>query len=454
MSPFNLFCLLAIGPWFSSAYQQTFLISSTRTRHKQQRAPWTLSNSRGEGDDLSWLQMPPPNPSKKQLTTPPSRVDSLEGKDPNDLGDVHIPSTGVSITDELEEAQMDKFISEFVPIKGMPGVAQIVTAATSWSFDPVRYLVALTPPPPPKSLKGDRDNNSMEETSPKPMDKIPYVMVDIPPYSPQLVENMKKFMGPNGHLSAILVTSRDAIHYDEAPSVFTTRKSDLDEWAEAFPRVKIVVYRLDVPRDCREAVTQRLDGYGPWALEESNTTFVETGRPLTYMEWDEETATGIMENGEALPDDEDQMPDHELYSPEAIRQREEGKRVLASYTPGHTFGSVSYVFPEMQVCVSGFTIPVEDNRDEENEGMEGAGPALDCRGYISTNKGGLARQMESARNIINTYGDRFNVVLPARGDPLYLDGDIEERKGVLHEIVDQYDKIGKLYEELGITSSD
>jgi len=172
------------------------------------------------------------------------------------------------------------------------------------------------------------------------------------------------------------------------------------------------------------------------------------------MEWDEETATGIMENGEALPDDEDQMPDHELYSPEAIRQREEGKRVLASYTPGHTFGSVSYVFPEMQVCVSGFTIPVEDNRDEENEGMEGAGPALDCRGYISTNKGGLARQMESARNIINTYGDRFNVVLPARGDPLYLDGDIEERKGVLHEIVDQYDKIGKLYEELGITSSD
>ena len=38
-------------------------------------------------------------------------------------------------------------------------------------------------------------------------------------------------------------------------------------WANAFPNLEVVAYRLDIPRDCRECVTQILDGYGPFALD-------------------------------------------------------------------------------------------------------------------------------------------------------------------------------------------
>jgi hypothetical protein len=93
---------------------------------------------------------------------------------------------------------------------------------------------------------------------------------------------------------------------------------------------------------------------------------------------------------------------------------------------------------------------VEDTRIEENMGIGGAGPALDCRGYISTNKGGIGRQIESAVSLVQSYADRFKVVLPARGDPLFLDGDHEERKRDLLEILDQYKMIGDIYERLGI----
>jgi hypothetical protein len=96
---------------------------------------------------------------------------------------------------------------------------------------------------------------------------------------------------------------------------------------------------------------------------------------------------------------------------------------------------------------------VEDSRAEENPGIEGAGPALDCRGYITTSRAGISRQMQSARSLINTYSDRFEVVLPSRGDPLYTDDDAQERKKELLDIVNEYDRIGKIYEELGIMDS-
>ena len=97
--------------------------------------------------------------------------------------------------------------------------------------------------------------------------------------------------------------------------------------------------------------------------------------------------------------------------------------------------------------MSGYTIPIEDNRDQDN-----AGPALDFRGYITTSKAGMKKQMESARHLIETYSDRFNVILPSRADPLFLDGSVQDRRRILLQIVEQYEKIGNVYEQLGIVS--
>ena len=378
--------------------------------------------------------------------------------DKDDLGDVPIPTTGVSVADEMESAQKDRFITDFIPIKrGIDKnarVAQVITRTTfgSLSFEPIRYLVGVPP---------STSSSSMA-----------YFFVDIPPYTKELEDQIRSYMGPDGKLVAILVTHRDGIHYDEAPSVYTMRRADLQRWSEAFPNVEFVAYRLDIPRDCRESITQVLDGYGPFALElqemttessnqESvhatiNATFVETGRPLTYERWDHDVTQDIMTRGKAPPDDDDMAPpeDADEYSPEAIRSREEGKDVLAVYTPGHTFGSLSYVFPKIGLCFSGLTIPVEDNRAEENPGMSSTGPILDCRGYITTSKAGITRQMESARMLINDYHDRFRIVLPSRGDPLWLGGKAKQRRKALLDVVDDYDKIGKIYEQLGITSYD
>ena len=75
-------------------------------------------------------------------------------------------------------------------------------------------------------------------------------------------------------------------------------------------------------------------------------------------------------------------------------------------------------------------------------------------GDITTSRAGVARQMESAWNLINTYVDRFDVILPSHGDPFFMDGGIDEQKNDLLDIIDQYDKIGQIYERLGITSYD
>ena len=292
-------------------------------------------------------------------------------------------------------------------------------------------------------------------------------MVDVPPYSETLAQQMKRMMGPNAALKAILVTCRDNIHYDDTPGVFTIRRSDLLKWEKAFPEAAIVAYRMDIPRDCRESITQRLDGYGPWAMQDGlvgkNETFIETGLPMTYNEWDPDIALEILEGRRKPPGDDNSLIEEEddqdvidlnsdgHYGPQSIREKENGKRILAIYTPGRTYGSVSYVFPELGLCASGYTLPLEDTR-RESWGVDNyAGPALDCRGFVTTNKAGIARQMESGRKLANDYSDRFHVVLPSMSDPFYLEEDVEDRRKTLLKIMDQYEKLGSIYEQLGIT---
>ena len=138
---------------------------------------------------------------------------------------------------------------------------------------------------------------------------------------------------------------------------------------------------------------------------------------------------------------------------DSLRKNEEGKRILAVYTPGRTYGSMSYIFPELGLCASGFTLPLEDAREENWGVSDSAGPALDCRGYVTTSKAGITKQMESARKLANDYIDRFRIVLSCRGDPFYLQEGVNERRKTLLDIVDQYEKLGTIYEQLGITGS-
>ena len=64
-----------------------------------------------------------------------------------------------------------------------------------------------------------KDESSSEEDAANPrkpqLEPRTFVMVDIPPFSTSLVAKMKDFMGEGSKLAAMLVTSRDAIHYDE-----------------------------------------------------------------------------------------------------------------------------------------------------------------------------------------------------------------------------------------------
>ena len=441
-----------------SKYRPSLLYSTTESNNNNngndwlsQISPETVA-SKDNDDKLA------PSPSFEQLQL--QQADDI----PQDLGNVQIPSTGVSVTEQLEKANQDKFESTLVPIKGLPSVAQIVTTANDGYTEPVRYLASLSPLPKAErnddnSESNDASEDSAENCGEETAENSPphsFVLVDIPPFDEKLLAQMRKFI-KDGKLVALIITSRDAIHYDEAPAVYTTRRSDLVSWTLAFPDAQVIGYRLDIPRDCRELITQRLDGYGPWALEEAsgkNVTFVETGRPLTYEEWDQDVAKQVMEEGMTPPDDDSECNDDEdLYTPEAIKSREDGKRLLAIYTPGHTFGSVTYIFPEVQACFSGYTIPIEDDRYDESLGAGGAGPALDFRGYITTSRAGMSRMMESARHVVDTYSDRFSTVFPSRGDPLFVDGSDEDRRDALNDIIDQYDKIGKIYEQLGITSS-
>eukprot|EP00984_Skeletonema_dohrnii_P025259 scaffold14373_cov77-Skeletonema_dohrnii-CCMP3373.AAC.1 len=373
---------------------------------------------------------------------------------------------------------------------GHDGIARIDTISNFGGVEPVRWIV---------SVGDEKDGAAVASSS--------HVMIDLPPYSDKLAHEIRQFMNPDlnttataatdevkrvgGTLDAILLTNQQCIHYDNTPGVYVTRKSDLTKWKKAFPEAKVVMYRLDIPRECREEVTQVLDGYGPWGWkEEGEMTFVETGRPLTIEEWDEDTKSRVLENGELPPDDEgmfdtedgestvandvddvDDEDEDSMYSQEAIRQREEQYRLLAVYTPGHTFGSVTYIFPKRNLCCSGFALPLEssssvmdDNEDEDDDDDEDfvrsssssgggslppIGPRLDYQGYLATSAS-RPRQMSSALSLINRYIDRFRVVLPARGDIVFLDSDEDKRKRDLLESVGLYRKMSDIYGRLGI----
>ena len=370
-------------------------------------------------------------------------------------GNVNVPKTGISINDQMTELQnTEKFVTRLFPLD-KNGVAAIQTmAADTTSDEPMRYLVPLNVY---DDVGGDNDDDSESDVEADQQEvaateKI-YALIDLPPFSEGLATQIKTFLGENGSLSHILLTCRNGIHYDEAPAVYVTRKSDMQAWKKAFPSVNIVMYRLDIPRDCKSLVTQTLDGYGPWALEDESGRFNETGRPLTVMEWDEDTQASVLDDGEIPPDDEDEdLNDAALYTPEAIKKREFSKDILAIYTPGHTYGSVTYIFPQSKVCCSGFTIPVEDTRASASAvGIPmGAGPKLDYSGYLTTSVG-IDRQIESARFIASVYNDRFEIVLPARGPPVSLGGySIEERSRILHDMLSEFAELGRVYSSMGI----
>ncbi len=427
-------------------------------------------------------------------------------------GNVAVPKTGISISDEMTSIQSkENFASRLFPLdvkseterqddnnddnnddndddnderdknvviqSHTPVVAAIQTVATgSIGDEQMRYIVAL-----------DQYNEVSSTSTTTTQQQRHYAMIDVPPFSKDLVQQIKDFMNSSskqtttttttttteekGKLSYILITCRDGIHYDESPAIYVTRKSDLIKWKQAFQDVEIIMYRLDTPRDCKDIITQSLDGYGPWALgihnDDEEMMFVETGRPLTRMEWDDEIQTKVLDNGELPPDDDDTENNSNkesdendnddedskyLYTPQAIKKREENKNILAVYTPGHTFGSVSYIFPKVNVCCSGYTIPVEDNRSSANVvGLSTAGPALDYRGYITTNSGGITRQIESARALVQTYGDRFGVLLPSRGPPVTLSHmPLVDRQRILNEMLDEYAELGRIYESMGV----
>lgn len=321
------------------------------------------------------------------------------------------------------------------------GVARIDTLSTQGGEEPVRWLVSL----------GSDDGKSAS-----------YALVDLPPYSDSLAGKIKTFMSKNStdlqaSLDVILLTNQQCIHYDQTPGVFVTRKSDLTKWIQAFPGVEVAMYRLDIPRECRESVTQVLDGYGPWGYDEAAGKFVETGRPLVVEEWDDDTKSNVLTKGALPPDDaqdgidESEADDDSKYSKEAIRQREAAYRLLAVYTPGHTFGSVTYVFPQRGICSSGLALPLEGSRATDGSGLDAQpqGPRLDYQGYLATSAS-RSRQMSSALSFINNYIDRFHTVLPARGDLVDLGGDEDSRKRELLENVGMYEKLSDIYERLGI----
>ena len=172
---------------------------------------------------------------------------------------------------------------------------------------------------------------------------------------------------------------------------------------------------------------------------------------------DDQVEADDAEDSSSSEDDNDP-----LYSSEAIRQREEKYRLLAVYTPGHTFGSVTYIFPKRGICCSGYSLPLEssstlavDDDDDDPASVAGStpiprqGPRLDYQGYMATSAS-RPRQMSSATSLIDNYIDRFRVVLPARGDVVFLDSEKETRKRELLESIGLYQKMGDIYSRLGI----
>eukprot|EP00934_Nitzschia_sp_Nitz4_P006886 Nitzschia sp. Nitz4//scaffold20_size174350//102778//104160//NITZ4_002110-RA/size174350-processed-gene-0.277-mRNA-1//1//CDS//3329541833//6876//frame0 len=311
-------------------------------------------------------------------------------------------------------------------------VAQITTSSSDFDPQPFRYLVGLS-------------NASDTSASPQP-GIFDFALVDVPPFSEGLAEAMKSFMGKNGRLSCILITSREAVYYDDPDGDYSRPKSELHLWLKAFPSTSLVVSRLDARRDFRPFVTDLLDGDGPFAWDESqpkNATFVDHGIPRVVVNWDERDYGPhkilLNPSKEFLEQYEKEHPNDEKldFGPEATRKREWGKRILAVNTPGRSSGSLSYIFPEVGLCASGYSIPLEDS----GSGTEFS-PKVDHLGYISTSKVGLAVQMRFTTQLVENYIDRFDVVLLSLGGAVALRGDTGERRQSLMSVVNKYAALG------------
>ena len=65
--------------------------------------------------------------------------------------------------------------------------------------------------------------------------------------------------------------------------------------------------------------------------------------------------------------------------------------------------------------------------------------------------------MTSAKELIHSYINKFHIILPSTGEPLILsnnDKSVPMNKEILLNIINQYEKIGEIYEQLGIILSD
>jgi glyoxylase-like metal-dependent hydrolase (beta-lactamase superfamily II) len=255
-----------------------------------------------------------------------------------------------------------------------------------------------------------------------------YIMVDVPKYSKALEKQIRKFCNGNQPLT-IVVTNQNSIYYDNAPGNLVIRRSDAIKWAEAFPGIEIVIHRHDIFRDLQKIVTQRLDGYGPWGINLESGRFVDLGHPLQAIE--------------GLDGFEMEFDVENYESPEMedinVRESEYSKHCIAVYAPGHSFGSMCFIIPQLQAICSGNTIPPINL-------LEGKILRMDSQGIVTTNRAGISRQIESAQNLVSSYADLFHLMLPSRGSLQRFPVDVDKRTERLTQLLKKFEEY-KRYEE-------
>jgi len=406
-------CILSVLLHYSSSFTYTILPSSANQRstvkiHHLFRSSQSQSTSRRQQYGF-----------QKPLFLSLDNVDDYDyDQDINES-----PIVDQDLNDSHKEDNDDeKMKSVLTELEGY----KVPLASISTSDLPTQYIVCL-----PESDGKD------------------FVMIDVPPFSLELFDSLQKFMEEkNGNIKAILITNANSVHDAKVSGMYSSPTSDLSYWLEAFDPdengssegsssgIKVIMHRLDIKRHYSKKITQVLDGYGPWAWDTSQQEFVESGIPLTVMDWDDDKIEEFMRTDSVGDDDSPEKLQ------EKIRSNEEGKQILAIYTPGHTSGSMSYVFPVADLVVSGFTIPSLSGGEESR---------LDYKGYITTNRGTFEKQVESASLLKDNYIDRFSLVLPSRGTIINFLGKSEQEKNdLLSGMIDQFLKVGKLYDSFGI----
>lgn len=382
------------------------------------------------------------------LTSPLSLINTMKhGDDPSSKLTLQSKSsTIVDVDYEYDDEDESNILSSnnrttFNIIK-LPSSSNNEKIVEIVSFDlPTSYIIPIH--------DDDNDNDGHKK----------YAMIDVPPYSKELYNNIQSFISNNGKckssLDAILITNQNSIYYNnneltDEDNYYTRRESDLSNWKSLYPEINVVMHRIDVPRDSKAYVTQELDGYGPFAYDtqtDTDDTFIETGKPLTVIKWDDDKVKSFAE---------EDVSDEELQSIEENRKMlETNTSIIACYTPGHTSGSVCYIFTKLKLCCSGFTIPIENNDVTQDQDT---GIRLDYKGYVTTNKGGIKRQIDSVNEMMNKYCKNYiDVILPSRGGVYYLptgssdDDFLYERKmNELKDMMEKFVKVGDIYESLGI----